>query len=155
MTSASHQQGDVVKPAWQPRLIFTVLWWGLGFTALYKGLVEHSQDLLWAAGFCGVMWVAFIAWLSAFRLEIVDNVLIYTSPLVRKKSLLVTSIKSATMRRISVGPKFRSSGYQTLVLVPSDAPKREITINARVFPPEKLAAFLDILANRGVAVRRH
>jgi hypothetical protein len=101
------------------------------------------------------MWVAFVAWLSAFRLEIVDNVLVYTSPLVRKKSLPITSIKSATMRRITIGPKFRSSGYQTLVLVPSGAAERETTINARVFPPEKLAAFLDILANRGIAVRRH
>lgn len=154
MTSASHSGCNVVKAAWQPRVIFSVIWCSVGLLALYKGLVGHRQDLVWGSGICGLMWIAYMAWFSAFRLEIWENVVVYRSPLARTRSLPITGIKSATTRRLTVGSKIRSSGNQTLVLLPSDHSEHSIVVNARVFPPKRLAAFLDILATRGVAVRR-
>lgn len=64
------------------------------------------------------------------------------------------NIKTVSTNRIVVSPKIHSSGYQTVVVSSSDSSEPSITINARVFGPERLAFFLDFLASRGASVER-
>jgi hypothetical protein len=144
----------VVVAAWQPQVIFSVMFGGLGALLLVSGLLRHRVDWLLGAAIFGMLWAGFIAWFRGFKLELTEEDLWYTAPLSRRKRLPLTTIQGAHFRRVVVGPRLRSTGFQAVVIDLAGPPKSAVVVNARVFPDHGLKQLFDALAARGIPVKK-
>jgi hypothetical protein len=144
----------VLKAAWQPQIIFSVILGGIGALLLINGLLSHRADWLQGAAIFGLLCAAFIAWFHGFALELTREDLWYSVPLSRKVRMPLASIQGIHYRRIVVGPKWRSAGFQTVVVELAGNPKSKVVVNARVFPEDGLKQLFDAIASRGVPVNR-
>ncbi len=144
----------VLKAAWQPQIIFSVILGGIGALLLINGLLSHRADWLQGAAIFGLLWAAFIAWFHGFALELTGEDLWYSVPLSRRVRMPLASIQGIHYRRIVVGPKWRSAGFQTVVVELAGNPKSKVVVNARVFPEDGLKQLFDAIASRGVPVSR-
>lgn len=144
----------VLKAAWQPQFIFSLILGGIGALLLFNGLVSHRTDWLRGAAIFGVLWAAFIAWFRGFALELTGDNLWYSVPLSRKICMPLASIQGVHYRRIVLGPKWRSTGFQTVVVELTGNPKPKVVVNARVFPEDGLNQIFDEVASRGIPVSR-
>ncbi len=149
----------VLKAAWQPQIIFSVILGGIGSLLLINGLLSHRSDWLQGAAIFGLLWVAFIAWFQGFALELTKEDLWYSVPLsrrarrARRARMPLASIQGIHYRRIVVGPKWRSTGFQTVVVELGGSPKSKVVVNARVFPEDGLKQLFEV-ASRGIPVSR-
>jgi hypothetical protein len=66
----------------------------------------------------------------------------------------LASIQSIDYRRITLGPKWRSAGYQTVVFELAGKPTCKVIVNARVFPEDGLKQLFERIASRGIPVSR-
>jgi hypothetical protein len=144
----------VLKAAWQPQIIFSLFLGGIGALLLINGLVSHRTDWLQGAAIFGLLWAGFIAWFRGFALELAGEDLWYSVPLSRRVRIPLASIQGIHYRRIVVGPKWRSTGYQTVVVELSGNSKSKVVLNARVFPEDGLKQLFDEIASRGIPVSR-
>lgn len=144
----------VLKAAWQPQIIFSVILGGIGTLLLVNGLLNHRADWLQGAAIFGLLWAAFIVWFRGFTLELTGNELRYSAPLSRRVRLPLASIQGIHYRRIAVGPKWRSAGYQTVVIDLAGNATSKVVVNARVFPEDGLKSLFDEVASRGIPVKR-
>jgi hypothetical protein len=142
----------VLKAAWQPQIIFSVMLGGIGGLLLINGLLSHRADWLQGAAIFGFLWAAFIAWFRGFALELTGEDLWYSVPLTRRARMPLASIQSIHYRRIVLGPKWRSTGFQTVVVEMAGNPKSKVVLNARVFPKDGLKQLFDEIASRGIPV---
>jgi hypothetical protein len=55
---------EVLKAAWQPQLIFSVMLGGIGGLLLINGLLSHRADWLQGAAIFGLLWAAFYCMVS-------------------------------------------------------------------------------------------
>ena len=143
-----------VKAAWQPQIIFSVMLGSIGGLLLVNGLLNHRADWLQGAAIWGLLWVAIIAWFRGFALELTEEELWYSAPLSRRVRLPLASIRGIHYRRIVVGPKWRSAGYQTVVIELAGHATSKVVVNARVFPEDGLKQLFDEIASRGIRVKR-
>lgn len=145
---------QVLKAAWQPQIIFSVMLGGIGALLLVNGLLSHRADWLQGAAIFGFLWAGFIAWFRGFALELTKENLWYSVPLSRRVRMPLASIRGIHYRRIVLGPKWRSTGFQTVVVELAGNPKSEVVLNARVFPENGLKQLFDQIASRGIPVSR-
>lgn len=127
---------------------------GIGGLLLVKGIVNHRSDWLKGAAIFGLLWTAFIAWFKGFSLELTGEDLWYSVPLSRRVRIPLASIKGIHYRRIVLGPKWRSAGFQTVVVELDGKPTSTVVLNARVFPVDGLKQLVDEITARGIPVRR-
>lgn len=127
---------------------------GIGSLLLINGLLSQRSDWLQGAAIFGLLWAAFIAWFRGFALELTGEDLWYSVPLSRRARMPLASIQGIHYRRIVVGPKWRSTGFQTVVIELSGSPKSKVVVNARVFPEDGLKQLFDEVASRGIPVSR-
>ncbi len=152
---APNEKGrQVLKAAWQPQIIFSLILGGIGALLLINGLVSHRTDWLQGSAIFGVLWAAFIAWFRGFALELTAEDLWYSAPLARRVRMPLASIQGVHYRRIVVGPKWRSTGFQTVVVELAGNPASKVVVNARVFPEGGLKQLFDEVGSRGIPVRR-
>lgn len=144
----------VLKAAWQPQVIFSVMLGGIGVLLLVNGLLSHRSDWLQGSAIFGFLWAAFIAWFRGFALELTKEDLWYSAPLSRTARMPLASIQGVHYRRIEVGSKWRSSGLQTVVVELGGGQTSTVVVNARVFPPDGLRQLFDEVAARGIPVTR-
>src|SRR5271156_5847985 len=100
------------------------------------------------------MWGALFAWMSAFRIAASVDVVTNRKPITGSKSITTNDITFVDMRRLTLGSRIRSSEYQSVVLSCRNPSRATITINARMFPPNRLKEFVDLLDRRGITVKR-
>lgn len=144
----------VLRAAWQPQIIFSVILGGIGGLLLINGLLSHRVDWLHGAAIFGLLWAAFIAWFRGFALELTEEDLWYSAPLSRKARIPLASIQGIHYRRIVLGPKWRTTGFQTVVVELAGNSKSKVVLNARVFPADGLKQLFDEIASRGIPVSR-
>jgi hypothetical protein len=125
---------------------------GIGGLLLINGLLSHRTDWLQGAAIFGFLWAAFIAWFRGFALELTGEDLWYCVPLSRRVRMPLASIRGIHYRRIVVGPKWRSTGFQTVVVDLAGNPKSKVVLNARVFPEDGLKQLFNEIASRGMPV---
>lgn len=154
MNTASASNRHVIRAAWQPQAIFSVIWGGVGLVAAAKGISSHRSDLLFGAAICGGFWIACIAWFRSFSLETDGNCFIYSAPLVRRIKISLADIRSISFRRIDVGSRWRSAGYQKIIVELKADSASSVELNARVFPQEELQHFFSGLASRGIPIHK-
>ncbi len=143
---------QVLKAAWQPQVIFSVMLGGIAGLLLLTGLLSQRTDWLQGSVIFGLLWAAVIAWFRSFALELTGEDLWYRAPLSRRVRMPLASIKGVHYRRITLGPKWRSAGYQTVVVELAGRPTSKVLLNARVFPEGGLKQIFDEVASRGVQV---
>jgi hypothetical protein len=143
-----------LRAAWQPQIIFSVMLGGMAGLLLINGLLSHRADWLHGAAIFGLLWAAFIAWFQGFALELTGEDLWYSVLLSRRVRMPLASIQSIHYRRIVVGPRWRSTGFQTVVVELAGNPKSEVMVNARVFPEVGLKQLFDEIASRGIPVTK-
>lgn len=154
MNAAIANDRQILRAAWQPQVIFSVIWGGVVLAAAMKGLSSHRTDLLYGATICGCCWAAYIAWFRSFALETDGDSLLYSAPLARRIKLSLAEIRSIEFRRIEVGSKWRSAGYQTITVELKAKSESSVVLNARIFPSEGLQLFFNNLASRGIPVHK-
>jgi hypothetical protein len=142
----------VLAAAWQPQMIFSVVWFGLAILAGIRGVLSNRDDLLLESLICGSLGIGFFAWFRGFKLELNDSHLVYRAPLVSKKAIAVSRIQRVLAQRIVFGSKLKSFGYQNIVVESKDRDSASLVINARVFPEEAAKTLLNELGKRGVSV---
>ena len=84
-----------------------------------------------------------MAWFRSFALETDGDSLLYSAPLVRRIKISLVEIRRVEFRRIEVGSKMRSAGYQTIVVELKPKSASSVVLNARVFPQEELKLFFN------------
>jgi hypothetical protein len=141
----------IVKAAWQPQIIFSVMLGGMAGLLMVRGLLSHRADWLQGAAVFGLLWAGFIAWFRTFALELAGEDLRYRAGLSRQIRIPLARIRSVHYRRITVG-MWRSAGYQAVVIQVAGSPKSDVVVNARVFPEGELTQLFDEVASRGVHV---
>jgi hypothetical protein len=132
--------------------MFSVIWGGVGLIAAAKGISSHRTDLLYGAAICGCCWAAYIAWFRSFALETDGDSLFYSAPLVRRITISLSEIRSVSFRKIDLGSKWRSAGYQKIIVERKADSASPIVLNTRVFPQEGLKLFFGNLGSRGIPV---
>jgi hypothetical protein len=153
MSVVSASNRKILRGAWQPQVIFSVILGGIGSLLLINGLLSHRADWLQGAAIFGLLWAAFIAWFRGFALELTGEDLWYSAPLSRRARMPLASIQGIHYRRIVLGPKWRSSGFQTVLVELAGNRKCKVVVNARVFPQDGLKKLFDEIASRGIPVR--
>jgi hypothetical protein len=143
-----------LRVAWQPQIIFSVMLGGIGGLLLINGLLSHRADWLQGAAIFGLLWAALIAWFRGFVLELTGEDLWYSVPLSRRVRMPLASIQGIHYRRIVLGPKWRSTGFQTVVVDLAGNGKSRVVVNARVFPEDGLKQLFDEIASRGIPVTK-
>jgi hypothetical protein len=144
----------ILRAAWQPQAIFSVIWGSVALLAAAKGISAHRTDLLYATVVCVFCGAMFVCWFRGFKLEIDGDNLLYSAPLARTVSVPLTEIRGIKFQRIVLGPKWRSSGYQIIVVELKGDTVPSVVLNARVFSQEGLNLFFNAIAFRHIPVIR-
>lgn len=143
---------QVLRPTLRPQIILSLIFGGVVAAAAAKGFIAQRTDLLHGAVINACLWAACVAWLRSFRLETDADSLLYKAPLARRIRIPLTEIRIIHLRRIAVGSKWQSVGYQTMAVEVKARPAPFI-LNARIFPEKELKLFLENLASRGIPVK--
>lgn len=154
MNSRTANDRYILRAAWQPQVIFSVMLGGGALVVAAKGIYMHRTDLLHLAAILGCGWAAYIAWFRSFALEVDENSLTYSALFARRKTIPLTDIRSINFRRIALGSKLRSTGYQSIIIELKGDSASSVVMNARVFPEEGLKTIFNNLASRGIPVNK-
>lgn len=141
-----------VRVSRTPYAVFGTIWGGLSIPFLIAARTEPSflSLAIVALGTGG----GFFLWLSRYRLEVNDGILIYRTLFTGCRSLPVKDI--ARLKAVSgyESTKDDTKPYFRVVVEPrAGTPHEELSINLNVFKREDLALFEQFLAERGVDVR--
>ena len=154
MIARDDEGRHVLKAAWQPQVIFSLMLGGIGCLLLVNGLLNYRSDWLQGGVIFWFLWAAFVAWFRGFALELTKEDLWYRAPLSRTARMPLASIRGVHYGRIEVGSRWRSSGLQTVVVELGGGGTSKVVVNARVFPADGLRQILDDVASRGIPVTR-
>ena len=94
--------------------------------------------------------LAFVLWLSAFRLQVKDGMLSYRSLLNGVRSIALSDIGGVETR---VRPSEPFGPFVQLVIIPSSQPPdRAIVVNMKVFSRKDIRSLYDVLQRSNIPV---